>query len=64
MIRNVIFLLRKAKKRRNGSNEASAEVGLLFRRVMLVLHEPALHLFAKIAIGLARARCSIYRQMI
>lgn len=48
-----------AAQRRNESNEALAEVELLFRRVMLVSHEPALQVFAKITIGLARARCPI-----
>lgn len=45
-------------QRRNESNEALAEVELLFRRVMLS-HEPALQVFAKITIGLACARCPI-----
>lgn len=48
-----------AAQRCNESNEASAEAGLLFRRVMLVSHEQALQVFAKITIGLACARCPI-----
>lgn len=48
-----------AAQRRNESNETSAEAKLLFRRVMLVSHEPALQVFAKITIELTRARCPI-----